>query len=244
MQRFMKHQRTVPLIVKSKDEEKKMKYHVVEKFVSINGEGKRAGQLSVFIRFRGCNLNCSYCDTKWANTSEAPAEIMTESEIYQYIKNQNVKNVTLTGGEPLIQPGIEILLQKLTEDPELRVEIETNGSINLAPYRNIHPAPEFTVDYKLPGSGQTEHMFEDNFANLQANDTVKFVAGSKEDLVCAKAVMDKYHLVGKCHVYLSPVFGKIEPAEMVLYMEQEKMNDVNLQLQLHKFIWNPELRGV
>ena len=86
-------------------------YNVVEKFVSINGESKFAGQLAVFIRFRGCNLNCVYCDTKWANTADAPAEQMTKEEIYDYIKSTGVRNVTLTGGEPLLQKGIQELLE-------------------------------------------------------------------------------------------------------------------------------------
>ena len=83
------------------------KYEVVEKFVSINGEGTKAGQLAVFIRFKGCNLNCKYCDTKWANEQETPSQPMTEKEILDYVLSTGVKNVTLTGGEPLLREGIE-----------------------------------------------------------------------------------------------------------------------------------------
>lgn len=90
-----------------------MKYKVVEKFVSINGEGTCAGQLAVFIRFQGCNLNCSFCDTKWANEQDAPFTWMTEQEIYEYIKETGVVNVTLTGGEPLKREGISALLELL-----------------------------------------------------------------------------------------------------------------------------------
>ena len=106
-------------------------YNVVEKFVSINGESKFAGQLAVFIRFRGCNLNCVYCDTKWANTADAPAEQMTKEEIYDYIKSTGVRNVTLTGGEPLLQKGIQELLEYLAKDKNIRIEIETNGSVDI-----------------------------------------------------------------------------------------------------------------
>ena len=86
-------------------------FHVVEKFVSINGEGTKAGQLAVFVRFKGCNLNCVYCDTKWANGETAGYNIMNEFEIYKYIKDTGVKNVTLTGGEPLYRDDIKTFLK-------------------------------------------------------------------------------------------------------------------------------------
>lgn len=219
-------------------------YKVVEKFVSINGEGKRAGQLAVFIRFKGCNLNCSYCDTKWANETEAEFELMTLDEIYSYIKETKVKNVTLTGGEPLLQKGIKELLEKLAKDVELSVEIETNGSIDLREFCNIKNPPSFTMDYKLEGSGMETHMKLDNFDLLEEKDTVKFVSGSIQDLDKAREIIDRYNLINKCSIYISPVFGNIEPAQIVEYMKEHNMNNVNMQLQMHKFIWNPQLRGV
>ena len=97
---------------------------VVEKFVSINGESRRAGQLSVFVRFRGCNLDCSYCDTKWANVSSCPADEMTPEEIYSYIKSTGVTNITLTGGEPLLHKDMDKLLKILAKDKSLYIEIE------------------------------------------------------------------------------------------------------------------------
>lgn len=221
-----------------------IQYKVVEKFTSINGEGKCAGQLAVFIRFQGCNLSCGYCDTKWANEEQALYEQMTEEDIYRYIKSTEIKNVTLTGGEPLIQPGIEVLIKKLSGDKNLRVEIETNGSIDLKKYQEIENAPEFTMDYKLPGSGMTQFMRLENFSYLKEKDTVKFVVGSRDDLELAKQVIEEYGLIEKCKVYLSPVFEKINPAEIVEFMLKNKMNRVNFQLQMHKFIWEPERRGV
>lgn len=221
-----------------------MVYQVVEKFVSINGEGRRAGQLAIFIRFKGCNLNCSYCDTGWANSQDAPYEEMTEEDIYAYIKEQRVSNVTLTGGEPLLQEGIEVLLERLAMDETLRVEIETNGSVDVASFRKGINPPSFTIDYKLPDSGMTAAMCRENFMNPSAGDTIKFVAGSIADMECAKAVMEENGLIGKCSIYFSPVFGKIEPKDMVTFLIKHRLNDVNLQLQLHKFIWNPQERGV
>ena len=109
-------------------------YEVAEYFVSINGEGPLAGQLAVFVRLKGCNLACEYCDTKWANEPDAAFTAMTAEEIHQAIKETGVHNVTLTGGEPLARPHIAGLLEELAADPELHVEIETNGSVSLAPF--------------------------------------------------------------------------------------------------------------
>lgn len=220
------------------------KYKVCEKFISINGEGRRAGQLAVFIRFRGCNLRCSYCDTMWANQPDAEYEVMTAQEIYDYIKNSGVKNVTLTGGEPLMQSGIEELLKLLKSDKSLRTEIETNGAVDLSPFCNSDLRPSFTMDYKLPSSGMEHSMILNNFNLLEKSDCVKFVSGSIEDLSRAKQIIEKYSLTQKCGVYISAVFGKIEPAQIVEFMTDNTMNDVNLQLQMHKFIWNPDKRGV
>ncbi len=219
------------------------KYHIAEKFTSINGEGKKAGQPAVFIRFRKCNLSCSYCDTLWANSPDCPADDMTAEEILMYIKNTGIKNVTLTGGEPLIQDGIYEFTELLCQNG-LSVEIETNGSASILPLRNIIPAPSFTLDYKLPSSGMERFMEMENYELLTENDTVKFVCGDKTDLNKAFEIITAKKLAGRCSVYLSPVFGKIDPAQMVEFMLEHKMNDVNLQLQLHKFIWDPDKKGV
>lgn len=219
-------------------------FEVVEKFVSINGEGQRAGQLAVFIRFKGCNLNCGYCDTKWANDLSAPFESMNEDEIYDYIKSTGVKNVTLTGGEPLLRDNIGILLEHLGKDNSLNVEIETNGSVLIEPYANIVKRPSFTLDYKLGGSGMERFMKTENYQFLQKCDTVKFVVSSVSDLERAVEIIKEYELDKRCGVYLSAVFGKIEPANIVSFMIDKNLNDVNLQLQMHKFIWDPNKRGV
>lgn len=219
-------------------------YKVVERFVSINGEGALAGQLAVFIRFKGCNLNCGYCDTKWANVSDAPFELMTEVEIYEYIKSTDVKNVTLTGGEPLIQKDISVLLRKLAEDTSIHVEIETNGSISIKDFINIPNRPSFTLDYKLPESGMEESMRTDNYRFIDMRDTVKFVVSSLSDLDRACEVIELHSLDRVTNVYFSPVFGSIEPSKIVDYMIKHRLNGINIQLQMHKFIWDPNKRGV
>lgn len=219
-------------------------YKVVEKFVSINGEGPLAGQLAVFIRLQGCNLACSYCDTAWANTETAAFTPMSEYDLYRYIKETGIKNVTLTGGEPLLQPGIIDLLKLLTSDVDLGVEIETNGSRDITPFTRMDNPPVFTMDYKLPGSLMEASMLVSNFDLLTKKDTVKFVIGSLEDFNVARDIIHKHALVGKCKVYLSAVFGKIDLKDIVELMKVNNMNGVNLQLQMHKVIWNPNEKGV
>ncbi|AHM55981.1 organic radical activating enzyme [Peptoclostridium acidaminophilum DSM 3953] len=222
-----------------------MEYNVVEKFASINGEGAKTGQLAVFIRFAGCNLSCSYCDTKWANEADVKAEKMSAQDIHEYIQSTGISNVTLTGGEPLNQYGIMELLQRLAEDSSIDVEIETNGSIDIEPFLNISPRrPSFTLDYKLGSSGMESYMDIENLTCVSKRDAVKFVVGSFDDIDRAKDVIEEYELDKKTRVYFSPVFGEIDPVEIVEYMKSHYMNGVSLQLQLHKFIWDSDKRGV
>ena len=153
---------------------------VAEKFTSINGEGTRAGELAVFVRFKGCNLRCSYCDTLWANEPECPYNEETPEEILNYVLGTGIHNVTLTGGEPLLQKDIRNLIHLLLQ-AGLQVEVETNGAVALAAF--CEERPVFTMDYKLPSSGCEEHMITENMKLLEKNDTVKFVSGSQEDLL-------------------------------------------------------------
>ena len=219
-------------------------YKVVEIFESINGEGKKAGQLALFIRFQKCNLNCSYCDTKWANSDTSPYTLMSLEELYNKVIESGIKNITITGGEPLLQENIGEFLKKLSKNLELNVEIETNGSVNLKRFSEIENPPSFTMDYKLPSSNMEKYMDLDNFQYLTEKDTVKFVAGDLADLEKAREIVEKYSLVGKCSVYISPVFGKIELSSIVDFMKKYKINGVNMQLQMHKIIWDPEAKGV
>ncbi|MDE6092878.1 MAG: putative 7-carboxy-7-deazaguanine synthase QueE [Ruminococcus sp.] len=220
-----------------------MFYPVAEKFVSINGEGRRAGELAVFIRFRKCNLSCSYCDTQWANSENCTAEMLSPEEITEYVNSTGVKNVTLTGGEPLLQSDIYNLIEMLMKSNH-NVEIETNGSISIEKLSQSEYRPDFTLDYKLPSSNMENFMITENYNYLSGNDTVKFVSGSVSDLEKAVEIIEKFTLTEKCGVYFSAVFGKISPAEIVEFLKEKKLNNVRLQLQLHKFIWSPDRKGV
>ena len=220
------------------------KFKVVEMFSSINGEGQKAGQLAYFVRFAGCNLRCSYCDTMWANEKNVPFLLMSEEEIYEKIKESNIHNITLTGGEPLLQQNIDRLLKLLSRDESLNIEIETNGSIDIKELKKISDKISFTLDYKLPGSGMDSFMNMDNYAVIGKNDTVKFVVSDKNDLDKTKQIIEKYKLTDKTAVYISSSFNSIKPEQIVEYMLKENMNGVRLQLQMHKYIWEPDRKGV
>ena len=216
---------------------------VTEHFVSINGEGPHAGEAALFIRFRGCDLCCSYCDTRWSCTNDAPAEMMSVNDLSALAHNTGITNITLTGGEPLLQRELPELCAALMRGGH-RVEIETNGSMPIKELAGAKLRPVFTMDYKLPSSGCEDSMLTENFDHLGIHDTVKFVAGDREDLSCSLEIINKFSLCGKCHIYISPVFGRIDPREIVEFLIENKLNGVRLQLQLHKFIWPPETRGV
>ena len=218
-------------------------FPVAEFFVSINGEGAHAGELAVFIRFRGCNLRCSYCDTLWACMNDVPVRMISAEELTDMVIKTGVNNVTITGGEPLLQNDLYKLTDMLISCGK-RVEIETNGSLSLKELSVREKRPVFTMDYKLPSSNMEKYMCFENFDLLDVHDTVKFVSGSIEDLERAAEIIEKYSLVDKCHVFISPVFGKINPQDIVRFMSENGMNDVRLQLQMHKFIWEPERKGV
>lgn len=219
-------------------------YKIAEIFSSINGEGRKAGQTAAFVRFTGCNLNCSYCDTKWANEPDAKYTQMTADGILSEVQKSGAVNVTVTGGEPLIQPDVKDLIVLLGEKG-FEVEIETNGSVDISEYAALSPRPAFTLDYKLISSGMEGSMLTENYALLDPErDAVKFVSGSREDLERAAEVIKKYRLTEKCAVFISPVFGGIDPSEIVAFMLEKKLNGVRLQLQLHKLIWDPDARGV
>ena len=223
-----------------------MRYNIIEKFLSIDGEGPTAGEIATFIRFGGCNLSCLWCDTAYSIDRNVTGESLTEEEIYDYIKDNGAENVTLTGGEPLIQEGIEDLICFLAKDPELLIHIETNGSVpiynfgKICDFNNV----SFIVDYKLSGSNMENKMDLKNYELINKNDSCKFVIESLSDMLRAKEIVDKYRLTEKCQVYFSPITSSIDPVLIVEFMKNNKMNRIRLQLQLHKIIWSPETRGV
>ncbi len=231
---------------------------VAERFVSINGEGLRAGRLATFVRFCGCNLVCSYCDTRWACEPSFEGEQVSVNELVTYVEDAGCACVTLTGGEPLLQPALPELVESILRADGLArrgfaVEIETNGAVSLEPLARLRQlmgaeqAPgtlSFTMDWKSPSSGMSSHMLVENLGYLTDRDTLKFVVGSREDLDAMRELVVAQGLTARTNVLISPVFGCIEPQDIVEYMKEHSLIDVRLQLQLHKFIWPPSQRGV
>lgn len=213
---------------------------VVEIFKSIEGEGKRAGLPATFIRLHGCNLRCTYCDSMYAVEGQDFIE-MTVEQIMEKAEEFGCPNITVTGGEPLIHQDIKELLQALCRRGYW-VNVETNGSIK-PPFRTVDDRLFYTIDYKTSSSGMLDKMNKELFTECIARqDVLKFVVGSEQDLNEALTLYNE--LVYEPQVYVSPVFGKIEPKQLVDFVLNNKLYDWKVQLQLHKFIWNPEMRGV
>jgi len=218
-----------------------MELKVVEIFSSIEGEGIRAGELCTFIRLAGCNLRCSYCDTPYAQEDDNDSKIMHPDEIVAKCVDLGNTNITVTGGEPLIHPHIMDLLGFLCAS-SFMVNVETNGSMPIAKYK-VSPAFEqtlfFTMDYKCKSSGMNKQMDKNAMKDLGPFDVLKFVVGNREDLEQSLKFKDYV-----CYKYLSPVFGQIEPKEIVEFMKENNLQDYRLQVQLHKIVYPPEMRGV
>lgn len=219
---------------------------VIEQFISLDGEGPTAGELAYFVRFQQCNLRCSWCDTVYSWDDSVPVQWKSAQQIYDEIAASGIHNVTLTGGEPLIQEDIIPLLQLLAANDRLTVHIETNGSVNIAAFRQACPAENiiYILDYKLPDSGMEEQMDLQNLQLVQQNDVYKFVIASQADLQRAVEVVQQYQLSRRCQVFFSPVRESIDPLSLVDAMKEHRLNNVKLQIQLHKILWPKEMRGV
>ena len=218
-------------------------FPVAEKFVSVNGEGLAAGRPAAFIRFAGCNMWCTYCDTRWANHPLVEVEGWSVPDLAAWVAETGVSCVTLTGGEPLLQPYLPDLVQTLlaVDDPRpLRVEIETNGSRDLSPMAHLREA--CAEAGRCMQSACPE--IRENYELLDTRDAVKFVVGTEDDLAFMECCADEAGLWDRCAVLVSPVWGAIEPAEIAAYLIDHGLDRARLQLQLHKIIWPDETRGV
>lgn len=213
---------------------------VSEIFSSIEGEGIRAGYPATFIRLFGCNLRCTYCDSMYACEGTEFVK-MSIAEIMSAVEAMGNKRVTLTGGEPLIHKNVHELVTALL-DKDYEVNIETNGAVDIASYVHMNNVI-ITMDFKCTDSGMREKMIYDNLFCLTSKDVLKFVVGSREDLYDMLNIVKTFYGI-TAQMFVSPVFGKIEPAEIVDFIKEHKLQGVRLQLQLHKFIWEPQKRGV
>lgn len=209
---------------------------ITEIFYSIQGESSYAGLPCVFIRTTGCNLRCVWCDTDYAFYG---GENLSIEEIIQKVESYGCKLVELTGGEPLLQKEIYELSERLLEKG-YTVLIETSGERDIS---KLDPRIIKIMDIKCPGSGESHRNRWENLKFLTPKDEVKFVIKDRQDYEWAVNIINKYKLDERVQVLFSPVWGEMELKSLAEWILQDRLK-VRFQVQLHKFIWSPETRGV
>jgi len=209
---------------------------VNEIFFSIQGESSRAGLPCVFVRLTYCNLRCSYCDTEYAFYEGSD---FSTDEIINKVKSYSCNLVEITGGEPLMQNECLNLMKKLC-DSGFDVMLETGGSL---PIDGVDPRVMIIMDLKCPSSGMMKKNLYDNIELLKKIDEVKFVISNREDYDWSKEIIKKYRINKKCDILFSVAFGLLELITIANWILEDKLN-VRFQLQMHKFIWHPETKGV
>lgn len=246
--------------------------NVIEIFASIDGEGSRQGLLTTFLRLHDCNIRCSYCDTTYSYGIDSVFTEMTAAEVADVIESLGNHRITITGGEPLLQEAAVVELidelnrrkaetmqdntsgqagltciididkfdkREMLNNSLYDFNIETNGTIIPSFHRdNVW----FTYDYKTPSSLAEESMNIDIFKVATERDLIKFVVGSPEDLDCMRRIIDQYPTAAQ--IYVSPVWGQIEAVLIIDYMKAYNLQNVRFQLQIHKFVWDPDTKGV
>lgn len=208
-----------------------------EIFYSIQGESTRTGLPCVFVRLTACDLRCAWCDTPYAFTE---GRKMSIDDIVTAVERYDCPLVELTGGEPLLQPGVYALMERLLALGRT-VIVETGGHISLERV----PAGVVTVmDVKCPGSGESDRNFWENLSRLGTKDEVKFVVKDRADYEFARDVIARYDLAARVGALLiSPVHGVMELKPLAEWMLADRL-PARLQVQLHKYIWGAEVRGV
>lgn len=209
---------------------------VSEIFSSIQGESHWAGYPCTFVRLAGCNLDCAYCDTRYAREGGSPMDL---AAISQAVAREGQGTVEVTGGEPLHQTGTPDLLRTLVATGK-RVLLETNGSL---PLDSVPPEVVVVMDLKAPGSGMAATNRWENLVSLKPTDEVKVVCRDRADYVWAREALRERRLLGRVRVSLSPVWGEILPTDLARWMLQDRL-DARLQLQLHRILWPAVERGV
>lgn len=212
---------------------------VNEIFCSISGESINSGKRAVFVRSYGCNLACSYCDSRYSWQGDDYTE-MTVNDVVNQVATYNCKYVVFTGGEPLLQEdAIELIATLL--DKGYTVEVETNGAVSIEPVQKLNrPNIIVTMDWKCPSSKMNKKMLSSNLGLLTHRDVLKCVVGSQKDL----EEMRKVSEMTDAQVFVSPVFGQIELREIAEYIINANINRVRVQVQLHKLCWPADMRGV
>ncbi len=209
---------------------------VKEIYVSLQGESRHAGILCTFVRLTGCHLRCTYCDSEFAFRG---GKRMSIAEILDECAKAGAPMVEVTGGEPLLQPGVYPLMEALLAKGHT-VLLETSGAIDV---REVPPAVHKIVDLKAPSSGESDRNDLRNFESMNANDELKLVLGSREDYAWAQQMVRTHRLAERPFGLLwSTVYGKLSPTELAEWLIADRMPG-RMQLQLHKYLWDPNARA-
>ncbi len=209
---------------------------VNEIFHSIQGESRHAGRPCVFVRLTGCNLRCTWCDTAYAFEEGVDLSVRL---VLERIAPYATRYVLITGGEPLVQEGAIDLIGELC-DRGYEVAVETGGSLDIS---SVDRRAMLVMDLKCPGSGMSQKNRWENIALLKPTDEVKFVLADRADYDWARDAIARHRLADRCGVLLSPVHGALQPRSLAEWILADRL-PVRLQLQIHKYIWPPDLRGV
>lgn len=211
--------------------------NVIEVFPSVQGETTFAGLPTAFIRLAACNLRCTWCDTTYSFGRGVP---WTLDSIIDTVETFGYRYVCVTGGEPLLQNNVHMLMKELCDRGYI-LSLETGGSLSIS---QVDSRVHVILDLKCPDSGMSHKNLWENILLLKTKDEVKFVIMSKNDYDYAKEICHFHHLYEKVSTVLfSPVHGSLNPQELVGWILSDKL-PVRLNMQIHKIIWEPSTRGV
>jgi len=202
---------------------------ISEIFYSLQGESRTVGLPTVFIRLTGCPLRCQYCDTSYAFSG---GEMQSIAHIIEQVAQYKTPYITVTGGEPLAQPGCLELLKQLA-DKDYSVSLETSGAIDVS---KVDTRIVKVMDLKTPASDEEHRNLPTNLQYLDSKDQIKFVICDAEDYEWAKEKISKYQLDKQCEVLFSPAMGEQDPTDLAEWVLADQL-PVRFQVQLHKVLW-------
>lgn len=203
---------------------------ITEIFCSLQGEARSVGLPTVFVRLTGCPLRCHYCDSEYAFYGGTKRDL---HEILDEVTAHKVRDVCVTGGEPLAQPQCLELLNRLC-DEGFRVSLETSGAMNVS---DVDERVSIVLDLKTPGSGEEHRNLWANIDGLQAKDQIKFVICDRRDYDWARFKLDEWQLRGRVgEVLFSPSYGQLPDRQLADWILEDRL-PVRFQLQLHKALW-------
>lgn len=207
---------------------------ITEIFYSLQGESRTIGWPTVFIRLTGCPLRCGYCDTAYAFHG---GQWMHAGQILAAVAAYAPRYVTVTGGEPLAQPGCRTLLQQLCE-AGYEVSLETSGALDIG---DIDPRVSIVMDLKTPGSGESHRNRYANLETLRGGDQVKFVICDRGDYEWARDTVREHAIAQRCEVLFSPEHEYMPARDLADWVLADRL-PVRVQIQLHKYLWG-DVRG-